>query len=74
MDGDSINDVEVESILNQKEQELMDRIGNYRYRVSFPEYRVRTLDECVDLLIKLGENLKLFVITEQNMVQNGEID
>ncbi|MGO5472052.1 hypothetical protein [Streptococcus hyointestinalis] len=69
-DGSSIYDVEVANILSQKEQELVDRIGNYRYRVSFPEYRVRTLDECVDLFIKLDKNLKEVV----TMKKNGEMD
>lgn len=74
MDGTPKDEVEIESILNQKEQEFIDRIGNHRYRVAFLERRVRTFEECMDLLIKLGENLKSFVTTEQNMVQNGEID
>lgn len=70
LDGTSIHDVEVENILNQKEKELMDRIGNYRYRVSFPEYRVRTLDECVELFIKLDKSLKEVV----TMKKIGEMD
>lgn len=69
-DGSSIHNVEVANILSQKEQELVDRIGNYRYRVSFPEYRVRTLDECVDLFIKLDKNLKEVVTVKKN----GEMD
>ncbi|WP_449463604.1 hypothetical protein [Streptococcus suis] len=44
--------------LKKKERELEKGIGRYRYRVEFPEYQIRTFEECMWLLQELDQCFK----------------
>ncbi|WFA76020.1 hypothetical protein PFZ59_00555 [Streptococcus suis] len=42
-----LSEDELATYLEKKELELEKRIGRYRYRIEFPEYSIRTFEECV---------------------------
>ncbi|HEM3180808.1 TPA: hypothetical protein U0897_002170, partial [Streptococcus suis 92-4172] len=54
----SMSEEELVNYFREKESELERRVGKHRYRVEFPEYSIRTFDECVWLLQELDQCFK----------------
>lgn len=54
----SMSEEELVKYFKEKESELERRVGRHRYRVEFPEYSIRTFDECVWLLQELDQCFK----------------
>ncbi|HEM3612284.1 TPA: hypothetical protein U1D13_001916 [Streptococcus suis] len=54
----SMSEEELVKYFKEKESELERRVGKHRYRVEFPEYTIRTFDECVWLLQELDQCFK----------------
>ncbi|MFH6639582.1 hypothetical protein [Streptococcus suis] len=54
----SMSEEELVKYFKEKESELERQVGRHRYRVEFPEYNIRTSDECVWLLQELDQCFK----------------
>ncbi|HEM3703802.1 TPA: hypothetical protein U1C94_000058 [Streptococcus suis] len=54
----SMSEEELVKYFKEKESELERRVGRHRYRVEFPEYSIRTFEECVWLLQELDQCFK----------------
>ncbi|WP_449455221.1 hypothetical protein [Streptococcus suis] len=54
----SMSEEELVNYFREKESELERRVGRHRYRIEFPEYSIRTFDECVWLLQELDQCFK----------------
>ncbi|MBY0752364.1 hypothetical protein K5Q29_02720 [Streptococcus sp. 2018037] len=53
-----VRNEELVKYFKEKESELERRVGRHRYRVEFPEYSIRTFEECVWLLQELDQCFK----------------